>query len=109
MKTNTCPRGKKKLDCITSLDIQYLKTKKSKKKSTFVISKMISLQIERNPNPVMNLRVIGKIYLHDPRFDDIETRSNILYIAWRSKQTSGQTNRMTYFPRFAFKVIFFAY
>ena len=29
-----------------------------------------------------------------------------------SKQTSGQTNRMTYFPRFAFnisKVIFFAY
>ena len=25
MKTNTCPRGKKKLDCITSLDIQYFK------------------------------------------------------------------------------------
>ena len=42
MKTNTCPRGKKKLDCITSLDIQYLKKKKPKKKSTFVSSKMIS-------------------------------------------------------------------
>ena len=42
MKTNTCPRGKKKLDCITPLDIQYLKKKKSKKKSTFVSSKMIS-------------------------------------------------------------------
>ena len=28
MKTNTCPRGKKKLDCITSLDIQYLKKEK---------------------------------------------------------------------------------
>ena len=43
MKTNTCPRGKKKsVDCITSLDIQYLKKKKSKKKSTFVSSKMIS-------------------------------------------------------------------
>ena len=43
MKTNTCPRGKKKLDCITSLDIdlQYLKKKKSKKKSTFVSSKML--------------------------------------------------------------------
>ena len=42
MKTNTCPRGKKKLDCITSLDIQYLeKEKKSKKKSTFVSSKML--------------------------------------------------------------------
>ena len=39
MKTNTCPRGKKKLDCISSLDIQYLKKrKKSKKKSTFVSS-----------------------------------------------------------------------
>ena len=40
MKTNTCPRGKKKLDCITYLDIdlQYLKKKKSKKKSTFVSS-----------------------------------------------------------------------
>ena len=48
MKTNTCPGGggggggKKKLDCIASLDIQYLKKKKSKKKSTFVSSKMIS-------------------------------------------------------------------
>ena len=42
MKTNTCPRDKKKLDCITSLDIQYLKKKMSKKKSTFVSSKMIS-------------------------------------------------------------------
>ena len=42
MKTNTCPRGKKKLGEITSLDIQYLKKKKSKKKSTFVSSKMIS-------------------------------------------------------------------
>ena len=46
MKTNTCLRGKKKLDCITSLDIdlQYLKKikkKKSKKKSTFVSSKML--------------------------------------------------------------------
>ena len=40
MKTNTCPLAKKKLDCITSLDIQYLK--KSKKKSTFASSKMIS-------------------------------------------------------------------
>ena len=28
MKTNTCQQGKKKLDCITSLDIQYLKKKK---------------------------------------------------------------------------------
>ena len=28
MKTNTCPRGKKKLDCITSLDIQYFKKEK---------------------------------------------------------------------------------
>ena len=28
MKTNTCRRGKKKLDCITSLDIQYLKKNK---------------------------------------------------------------------------------
>ena len=35
MKTNTCPRGKKKLDCLTSLDkdLQHLKKKKSKKKS----------------------------------------------------------------------------
>ena len=41
-KTNTCPRVKKKLNCITSLDIQYLKKKKSKKKLTFVSSKMIS-------------------------------------------------------------------
>ena len=34
MKTNTCPRGKKKLDCITSLDIdlQYLKQEISLKK-----------------------------------------------------------------------------
>ena len=39
MKTNTCPRGKKKLDCITSLDIDQ--NKKSKKKSTFVSSKML--------------------------------------------------------------------
>ena len=43
MKTNTCPRGKKKLDCITSLDIQYLKKKKSKKKSTFVSFKMLPM------------------------------------------------------------------
>ena len=42
MKTNTCQRGKKKLDCIMSLNLQYLKKKKSKKKSTFVSSKMIS-------------------------------------------------------------------
>ena len=28
MKTNTCPRGKKKLDCITSPNIQYLKKEK---------------------------------------------------------------------------------
>ena len=41
MKNNPCPQGKKKLDCITSLDIQYLKKKKSKKKSTFASSKMI--------------------------------------------------------------------
>ena len=43
MKTNTCSRGKKRLDCITSLDIdlQYLKKIKSKKKSTFVSSKML--------------------------------------------------------------------
>ena len=43
IKTNTCPQGKKKLDCNTSLDIdlQYLKKKKSKKKSTFVSSKML--------------------------------------------------------------------
>ena len=70
-KTNTCPWGKKKLDCIMSLDIQYLKKKKSKKKSTFIQKKerkfqneipcIFRLQIEINPNPVMNLRVIGKI------------------------------------------------
>ena len=30
MKTNTCPRGKKKLDCITSLDIQYFKKEQEK-------------------------------------------------------------------------------
>ena len=37
-------------------------------------------------------------------------RNNLL--TWSAFQTSGQTNRMTYFPRFAFnlsKVIFFAY
>ena len=39
MKTNTCLRGKKKLDCITSLDIDQ--KKKSKKKSTSVSSKML--------------------------------------------------------------------
>ena len=42
MKTNTCPQGKKKLDCITSLGVQYLNKKKYKKKSAFVSSKMIS-------------------------------------------------------------------
>ena len=70
MKTNTCPREKKKLDCITSLDIdlQYLKKKKKhKKKSTFfefqnVIPYIFLLLIERNPTLVMNLQVIGKIY-----------------------------------------------
>ena len=67
MKTNTCPRGKKKLDCITSLGIQYLNEKKSKKKVSFCefqndIPCIFLLQIEINPNPVMNLRVIGKIY-----------------------------------------------
>ena len=40
IKTNTCTRGKKIY--ITSLDKQYLKKKKSKKKSTFVSYKMIS-------------------------------------------------------------------
>ena len=58
MKTNTCPRGKKKLDCIMSLDIdlQYLKKKKSKKKSTFVSSKCYSIHFppsnrkESNPS-----------------------------------------------------------
>ena len=30
MKTNTCPRGKKKLDCIMSLDIQYFKKEQEK-------------------------------------------------------------------------------
>ena len=73
MKTNTCPRGKK-LECITSLDIQYLKKKRSKKKVNFCefqndIPCIFLLQIEINPNPVMNLRVIEKIYLHDPRFE----------------------------------------
>ena len=57
MKTNTCPRGKKKLDCITSLDIQYLKMKKSKKKINFCefqidIPCIFLLQIERNPMQV---------------------------------------------------------
>ena len=58
MKTNTCPRGKKKLDCIASLDIdlQYLKKKKSKKKSTFVSSKMLfhtfsSFRYRKESNP----------------------------------------------------------
>ena len=64
MKTNTCPRGKKKLDCITSLDIQYIK--KREKVNFFEFQNDIPciflLQIEINPNPVMNLRVIGKIY-----------------------------------------------
>ena len=36
MKTNTCPRGKKKLDCITSLGIQFLNKKKSKNKFSFL-------------------------------------------------------------------------
>ena len=56
------------------------------------------LQIERKPTPVRNLRVIGKIYWHR--------------VSMTSKQTSGQTNRMTYFPRFASNlpsVIFSAY
>ena len=66
MKTNTCPRGKKKLDCITSLDIQYLK-KKYYENFNFCelqndIPCIFLLQIERNPTQVMNLRVIGKIY-----------------------------------------------
>ena len=61
MKTNTCPRGKKKLDCITPLDIQ------SKKKVNFCefqndIPCILLPQIEINPNPVMNLRSMGKIY-----------------------------------------------
>ena len=54
MKTNTCPWGKKKLDCITSLDIDQ--KKKSKKKSTFVSSKCYSIHFppsdrkESNPS-----------------------------------------------------------
>ena len=101
MKTNTCPRGKKKLDCITSLDIQYLKKKKSKKKSTFVSSKMIShafFPSDRNKSKLS----------HEFAGD----RKNLLHVTSSAFRTSGQTNRMTYFPRFAFnlsKVIFFAY
>ena len=92
MKTNTCPRGKKKLDCISSLDIQYFKKKKSKKKINFCefqndIPSSFLLQIERNPTPVMNLPVIGKNLLTFPHFDDIETnfrpnRSNDLFSAF---------------------------
>ena len=40
------------------------------------------LQIERNPTPVMNLQVIGKIpsmMMMLPRFDDIKT-SDIYYV-----------------------------
>ena len=64
MKTNTCPRGKKKLDCITSLDIQYSK-KKNKKNYDFSSRKnnipcIFLLLMERNPTPAMSLRVIGK-------------------------------------------------
>ena len=96
MKTNTCPRGKKKLDCITSLDIQYLKKKKSKKKSTFVSSKMIS-----NAFPPLDINK------SKPSHEFAGDRKNQLTF-----RSSGQTNRMTYFPSFAFnlsKVIFFAY
>ena len=68
MKTNACPRGKKKLDCITSLDIDLqLKKEKVYEKVNFcefqnVIPYILLIQIERNPTPVMNLQVIRKIY-----------------------------------------------
>ena len=90
MKTNTCPRGKKKLDCITSLDIQYLKKKKSKKKSTFVSSKMISHAVStfrKKSNPSHEFAYDRKNLLTFPRFNDIETnlrpnRSNDLFSAF---------------------------
>ena len=99
MKTNTCLRGKKKLDCITSLDIQYLKKKKSKKKSLLWVPKWYPMHFppsDRNKSK--------------PSHEFAGDRKNLL--TWSAFQTSGQTNRMTYFPRFAFnlsKVIFFAY
>ena len=91
MKTNTCPRGKKKLDCITSLDIPYLKKKKSKKKSTFVSSKLISHAVSssdrKKSNPSHEFAGDWKNLLTFPRFDDIETnlrpnRPNDLFYAF---------------------------
>ena len=54
MKTNTCPRGKKKLDCITSLDIQYSK-KRTRKTRTSQVERIISHAFSsydgKKPNP----------------------------------------------------------
>ena len=92
MKTNTCLRGKKKLDCITSLDIQYLKKEKSLRKS--------------------QLLWVPKWYpMHFPPSDRNKSKSSHEFAGdrkylptWSAFWTSGQTNRMTYFPRFAFNL-----
>ena len=99
MKTNTCPQGKKKLDCITSLDIQYLKRKSLRKSQLLWVPKWYPMHFppsDRNKSK--------------PSHEFAGDRKNLL--TWSAFWTSGQTNRMTYFPRFAFnlsKVIFFAY
>ena len=99
MKTNTCPWGKKKLDCITSLDIQYLKRKSLRKSHFLWVLKWYPMHFppsDRNKSK--------------PSHEFAGDRKNLL--TWSTFQTSGQTNLMTYFPRFAFnlsKAIFFAY
>ena len=99
MKTNTCPRGKKKLDCITSLGLQYLKRKSLRKSQLLWDPKWYPMHwppSDRNKSK--------------PSHEFAGDRKNLL--TWSAFRTSGQTNRMTYFPRFAFnlsKVIFFAY
>ena len=90
MKTNTCPRGKKKLDCITSLDIQYLKRKSLRKSQLSWVPKWYPMHF---PPSYRNKS--------KPSHEFAGDRKNLL------TRTSGQTNQMTYFPRLAFNLSYF--
>ena len=87
-KTNTCPRGKKKLDCITSLD----KKEKSLRKSQLLrVPKLYPMHFppsdRKKSNPSYKFAGDRKNLLTFLSFDDIETnlrpnRSNDLFSAF---------------------------
>ena len=92
MKTNTCPRGKKKLDCITSLDIQIFKKKSLRKSHLLCVPKCYPIHFPPSDRKESN---------PSHEFAGDRKKSTSFRVSMTSKQTSGQTNRMTYFPRVA--------